>query len=328
MSGEATTSPGRGPPDATTMRPLVIAGSLALTAAFIWATYYFFILGAPGLAPSALLVDTFLVGGAGQLIIAAARGELHPAARLLREPATVFRAALLLGMQLSVLAATYLAGPVDTALLSLVGDVVLTPVALGLLSAEGRGRFRSPVFLIGLIAATGGASLVIVAGARAEPLSGWAWAVTPVVPVAVALYYLATARANRRAPMVPVVGITTLVAAAAGMIVSPLLPGGFGGLWPGSIDGTVIVVTLGLTSFALGPYLYFRAIEMAGLLLPAILMAAIPVFTLVLDFALIRSVPPVLGLLGIPIAIIGAYLALRGPHVAWTREGATDGPRT
>lgn len=318
--------PPPGTPGPTTRR-LAGAAGLALLAAFVWATYYFFVLGAPGVPPSGLLIDPFLAGGLGLLALAGARGELGWTRRLLREPATAYRAALLVVMQVSVLAATYLAGPVDTALLSLLGDVVLTPIALGLLYAEGRGRFRSPLFVSGLVASTAGASLVIVAGAQAEALTGWAWVVTPVVPVAVALYFLYTARGNRETPMVPLVGVTTLVAAGWGAVVSPLLPGGVPGLWPGSLPGVALVVVLGLTSFALGPFLYFRAIERAGLLLPAVLMTAIPVFTLALDVAIDRTVPPLLALLGIPLAVAGAFLALRGPHAAWAGRAGGEPPR-
>jgi drug/metabolite transporter (DMT)-like permease len=83
------------------------------------------------------------------------------------------------------------------------------------------------------------------------------------------------------------------------------------------------VAGLGITSFFLGPYLYFRAIEWAGLLLPALLMATIPVFTLFLALAAFHTAPVLLGLVGIPVAVVGAALALRGSHPGWTPNYAT-----
>ncbi|HYK93183.1 MAG TPA: DMT family transporter [Thermoplasmata archaeon] len=293
------------------------AATAAILAAFLWATYYSFVLGAPGTPPSGLLVDPFLAGAAGFLVLAGVRREIRSVGPLFRDPRSWARASLLVAMQVSVLASTYLTGAVDTSLLSLVGDVVLTPIALVLLYGEGRERFRTPLFGLGLVTATAGATLVIVAGASVEALSGWAWVAAPIVPVAVALYFLYTARANRETPMTALVGQGTLLAGVLGILVSPALPGGLGGLWPASWGSAGVVIAIGLTSFFLGPYLYFRAIESVGIVLPAVLMTAIPVFTLALNVALFHEAPPWLGLAGIPIAVIGSLVALRGPHSGW-----------
>ncbi len=307
-------------------RRILGAVVLASAAAFLWATYYFFVLGAPEIPPSALLVDPFIAGGAGFLVLAGVRQEGGRALQLLRDPAAYGRAGLLLGMQLAVLASTYLTGAVDTSLLSLLGDVVLTPVALLLLYREGGERFRSAGFLAGLLASTVGATFVIAGGAAVETLSGWAWVAAPTVPVLVALYFLYTARANRRVPMAPLVGQATLLAGGFGVAVSPLLPGGTAGLLPASAFDLAVVVALGLTSFFLGPYLYFQAIETSGLVLPALLMTGIPIFTLALEVAIFHSAPPLLALLGIPVAIAGSVVALRGPHAPWTASYSHAGP--
>ncbi len=304
-------------------RRIVGAAVLSLLSAFLWATYYFFVLGAPAIAPSGFLVDPFLAAGAAFLALAARRGEGRWVVHQARSAGAYARVGFLLGMQLSVLASTYLTGPVDTSLLSLLGDVVLTPVALLLLYREGGERFRSPVFLLGLLASTAGAALVIVGGAAVEALSGWAWLVTPTVPVLVAVYFLYTARANRSVPVAPLLGFCTLIAGIVGVALSPLLPGGLLGLLPPSVEDLGVVIALGLTSFFLAPYLYFRAIALAGLVLPAMLMTGIPIFTLFLDLVVFGSVPPLLGLIGVPVALAGSLLALRGPHPPWAPSGSS-----
>jgi drug/metabolite transporter (DMT)-like permease len=89
-----------------------------------------------------------------------------------------------------------------------------------------------------------------------------------------------------------------------------------------------LVIVLGLTSFFVAPYLYFRAIETAGMVLPAVLMATIPVFTLLLSALLLSNIPPIIGLLGIPVAVFGAVLALQGDHAPWTTSYGAQDSRT
>ena len=110
------------------------------------------------------------------------------------------RSALLIAMQVSVLASTYVAGPVDTSLLSLVGDAALTPLLLIVIYREGADRARSPFFLGGLVLSISGATLTIVGGQGARDIQGIGWLVTPAVPLAVALYFLLSARASLRIP--------------------------------------------------------------------------------------------------------------------------------
>ena len=306
----------------------MFAAVLAIVAAFLWATYYFFVLGAPGAQSAALLFYPFVFGAAGFLAAAVGARQTSYLRPLVTDPGSFVRGGLLAAMQLSVLAATYLTGPVDTSLLSLLGDVVLTPIFLYLVYREGGGRFRSVVFLGGLLLSTGGATLVIVGGSAVEPLEGWAWVVAPLVPFIVAAYFLYTARTSRSIPMPALVGEATLVAAAVVLVVSPVLPGGIAGLVPPSAFDWLLLVGVGVTSFFLGPYLYFRAIEAAGIVLPALLMTAIPVFTLGLEVAIDRTAPPLLGLLGIPLAIVGSILAVQGPHAPWTSQySPTDGAK-
>jgi drug/metabolite transporter (DMT)-like permease len=295
-----------------------IAAVLAVVAAFLWATYYFFVLGVtPAVAPDALVFYPFLVGGLAYLGLAVSQGHTRDFARLFVQPLAYLRIALMTSMQLLVLAATYLLGAVDTSLLALLGDVVLTPILLMGLLAEGRERARSVAFLLGLILSTAGASLTIAGGGGAQPVRGLGWAVAILVPVVVAAYFIAAARESRRTPTAAVVAHSILGAAVATLVLSPLTPGGIPGLGVSSLFDIGVVVALGLTSFFLAPWLYFRAIQTAGMLLPAVLMATIPVFTLLLSALVFSSVPAALGIVGIPIAVVGAVLALRGEHAPY-----------
>lgn len=295
---------------------------LALTAALLWASYYYFILAAPDAHPGALLAGPFLAGAVGFLAAAGRAGHARIVRELFTDPSSYLRAGLLVGMQVGVLAATYLTGAVDTSLLSLMGDVVCTPVLIWAIFREGGARFRSAVFLLGMLLSTAGAALVIAGGSTLRPLTGWAWVVAPVVPIVVALYFLFTAKTSRRVPMTALVGQATLLATLFAIGLSPALPGGVAGLVPPNLGDVALIVGVGLTSFYLGPYLYFLAVERVGLVLPALLMTAIPVFTVLLGVAVDRTLPPWLSLAGIPVATVGAVLALQGPHVPWHAEYA------
>jgi hypothetical protein len=297
------------------------AVALSLTAALLWAAYYGFVLGlSPGVPPSGLIFWPFAFGGAGYLgwVLVGKHGAALGG--LFRSPAAWARVGLLLTLQLAVLAETYLAGPVDTSLLSLVGDVVITPVLVMVALREGRHRARDPWFVGGILAATAGATLTIVASGTVRPLSGAATAVAVLVPFVVAVYFLSAAQENRRRPTSAVVAHATLFAALASLVVAPFLPGGFAGLGIPSVRVGLLLATLGLTTFFVAPALYFRAVEETGLVLPAVLMSTIPVFTLLLAATLFRQIPPVLALAGIPVAVVGSVLALQGSHPPWSRQ--------
>ncbi|HKS59332.1 MAG TPA: DMT family transporter, partial [Thermoplasmata archaeon] len=218
------------------------------------------------------------------------------------------------------------AGPVDTSLLSLVGDVVLTPFLVMLLLRAGREKARSPSFLTGVALSAGGATLTIAAGQTLAPLQGWGLLVGPVVPLTVAFYFLLAARAALTVPTSAVVAHATLGCAGLALITAPWVPGGLAGILHVNALELVLLALLGLTSFFLAPVLYFDAIHRAGIVLPALLMAAIPVFTLLLSWFVLGIVPPWLAIAGIPVAVVGALLAVRGSHVPWAPE-YPRGPR-
>jgi len=296
-------------------RPAVLlAGLLAVLAAFVWSTYYFFALDlqARGVGEGSITAYPFLAGGLAYLLYVRDQNEDGALRPLHRDWAAYARIGLLVAMQLLVLVATFGLGPVDTSLLTLVGDVVVTPVLVMWIFHEGRARARSVTFVGGVALSTAGASLAIVAGGSASPIAGLQWTVAIALPLVVATYFLWTARAGRKVPTAPLVAHATLGAAVVALVLMPLLPGGIGGYLVRDPLDIVLLALMGVTSFFLGPLLYFWAIERVGIVLPAVLMATIPVFTLALGVALDRSLPPWLGLVGLPVAVLGSVVALRG----------------
>lgn len=291
-----------------------IAAGLALAAAFVWATYYFFVLDLQsrgvGVAPN--VAYAFLAGGVAYLIAAWAGGHGPALREVATAPLAYGRAAMLVAMQLLVIAGTYGLGPVDTSLLTLVADTVLTPFLVLTIFREGRERLGSPAFFGGVGACTLGAALAIASGSGAQNVAGAEWAVVILLPIVIAVYFLWVARVGRTVANEPLLTHATLVAAAAIFVAAPFLPGGAGGLIRIDPVDALLLTVNGVLAFFVGPWLYFRAIRMVGMILPAILMSTIPVFTLILGVLLDRTVPPTLALVGLPVAVFGAFLAMRG----------------
>jgi drug/metabolite transporter (DMT)-like permease len=299
-----------------------VAIALALAAAFLWATYYLFVLWlAPGTAASATLVFPFLFGGLAYSLWAVSRGHGGAWLRLWSSPMAYLRIALLVGMQVSVLATTYLAGPVDSALLSLIGDVVVTPIIVAYLLGIGRAHVHTSLFAAGLLLSVAGGALTIVAGQSLVGLRTWEWLVVPAVPLTVAFFFLLTARENQTTAPPAVVGQSMLAAGLVTVALAPLIPGGWPGLAVASAEPLLLLALCGLTSFFVAPAIYFLAIERAGLIVPPMLMTGIPVFTLVLSAGVLGIALPWIGVAGIPVAVLGAILALRGE----TSNPAPDG---
>lgn len=296
---------------------------LPLGAALLWAAYYVFVLGVtPGTRPSAVFTYPFLFGGVTYALWSLARGEGRAWVAVWRAPAAYGRVGLLLGMQLSVLASTYLAGPVDTSLLSLIGDVVLTPLVVALWVHGYRGRFGSPTLWFGMLLCLLGGGLAIVGGGGLVAVSHWGYLVVVTIPVTVAFYFLASARASEQVPASAVVGQSMLAAGFVGLAISPLLPGGPGALVTVGPLPLALLAATGFTSFFLAPVMYFDSIRRAGLVIPPLLMTGIPVFAGFLGWAILGIAVPVLGLVGIPIAVVGAVLALRGETAAGAASAA------
>jgi drug/metabolite transporter (DMT)-like permease len=293
------------------------AVGLPLGAALLWASYYIFVLGVtPGTAPSAVLALPFLVGGLAYAGWAYAHGHGAAFVALWTQPAAYVRVALLMGMQLSVLASTYLAGPVDTSLLSLIGDVVLTPIVVAAWFAGYRGRFGSRVLWLGMGLCIVGGGLAIAGGGGLVAVRSWGYLIVIAIPVTVAFFFLASARANEQAPATAVVGQSMLAAGIVGVAIAPLLPGGLAGVAHVAPLPFGLLVATGLTSFFIAPAMYFDSIRRVGLVIPPLLMTGIPVFAGILGWAILGIAIPPLGIVGIPVAVVGAILALRGETAA------------
>ncbi len=289
-----------------------VSVALCLAAAFGWATYYLFVLWVtPGTSPSAIIVLPFAVGGATYSAWAVLRGHARAFARTWTEPAAYLRTSLLLGMQLAVLASTYLTGPVDTSLLTLIGDVVVTPLVAVWLVGQYRASVGTPLFAAGLLLSLAGGALAVLGGRRLSPVADVGWAAVVAVPLTVAFFFFLSARAGEGRPSAAVVAPSMLTAAAAGLLVAPWLPGGEAGVFHVAPLPLVVLVATGLTSFFLSPVLYFHAIDRLGLVLPPTLLTAIPVFTLLLSALVLGLELPPLAILGVPVAAVGGILAIR-----------------
>jgi drug/metabolite transporter (DMT)-like permease len=283
-----------------------------LTAAFLWAAYYIFVLAVtPAARPSAVFALPFLFGGAAYTVWCYAEGNARALLRLWLQPEAYVRVALLLGMQLSVLASTYLAGPVDTSLLSLIGDVVLTPIIVAAWFVTYRGRLGAPLLWLGMSLCLVGGGLAIVGNHGLTALHGVGYVVLIAIPFTVAAFFLACARENERSPPSAVVGQAMLAAGVVGVAISPALPGGTPGLLALTPWIVLILAATGLTSFFLAPALYFESLRRAGLVVPPMMMTGIPVFAALLTWGVLGMAIPLIGILGIPVAVAGALLALR-----------------
>lgn len=290
-----------------------VAVGLSLAAAFLWATYYVFVLAVEGLAtPAAVIVYPFVFGGIAYALWAIAAGHGKALVALWWQPMAYVRTSLLVGMQVSVLAATYLTGPVDASLLSLIGDVVMTPLIVAFVLGAHRAHVRSAAFSVGLLLSLVGGSLTIAGGQSLGAVHDLGWLVVPAVPITVATYFLLSARENERTAPSAVVAQSMLAAAIASALLSPLLPGGAPGLVVADPYVLGVLAAIGVTSFFLAPMVYFLAIGRIGLVTPPMLMTGIPVFTLVLSATVLRLSVPWIAAAGIPVAVVGAILTLRG----------------
>ncbi|MGC2288307.1 MAG: DMT family transporter [Thermoplasmata archaeon] len=286
---------------------------MALTSAFLWATYFFFVLAmTPGTSASAVATYPFLIGGAMYVAWAAYWGHGRVVLHLFGERSAWGRVGLISAMQLSVLACTYLAGAVDTSLLALLGDAAMTPLLAMVVLKEGRHRARSLPFVGGLILAGFGATLTIVAGGSATGFHGWSLVIAPLVPLSVGGFYILSAQAGQHRPSSAVVGQSTLAGGFVCLLLAGVLPGGWHGLVLTAPIPIVLMVGVAATSFFIAPALYFRAVARSGIVLPALFQVMIPIFALLLSAVLLHKVPAPLGLLGLPIAVIGGFFAYRG----------------
>jgi drug/metabolite transporter (DMT)-like permease len=299
-----------------------VAIAYSVLAAFLWATYYLFVLLLDGrISPVGLLADPFLFGGVAYTIWVLRQGDVGVMLRLFASPLQWVRILLFLLNQVAILSLTLIGGAVDASLLSLVGDAALTPLCVMLIFSEGRDRLRSPLFIGGLLLSSSGAVLTIIGGGTVVPLNGIYLLFAAVIPVAIAGFFVSAARAGRTIPVSAVAGNAALGAGLLALLGIVLVPSAAIIVLPRSALDLTLIATAGVLTFCVAPALYFSAIARTGIILPALLMAGIPVFTVGIETALNGHLPPPLALLGVPVAIVGAILAIEG-----TRETAPVAP--
>ncbi len=291
------------------------AATLAFLAAILWATYYPFVLWLSPDVDGAVLAFPFLFGGLPFLVVAARRtgGGWADALAPLRTREGLLAGVLLVAMQADVVVSTRLAGAVTTAILTLLGDVALIPAMNLVLWNEGREQVMRPVFWGGVAVATFGGTLSIVGGGGVTGLSGTAWLVALPLPFLVGAYFLLVARLSRTTPTEHLVASASLLAFAIAAVGAVLLTG-IGG-FPGPLDsrGWVLLVVLGVTSFFLGPWFFFESARRLSVVVPAVINATIPVFTLLFVVVLLGTTVAWVAVLGVPLAFLGGALALMGP---------------
>lgn len=291
-----------------------LAGGLA---AFLWASYYVFVLALP-VGEDGLLIDLpFLF--AGLLFLVAYPGR-RPGGALgvLRTCATwpgIVRGGIFALVQLDVVLATRWAGAVDASLVTLLADVVATPLLVLAVVHEDAGKVRSKVFWLGVLLASSGAAATILGNGQAVPLSLPALLSLVPLPFLIAVYFVWVNQASKRAPAGEVLGAASLMAFVVGSLGGVLV---FGPAWatysPVTFDQVVIMVVVGLTSFYLGPFAYFWAAGRTTIVLPAVLQALIPVFTLMMIALLALQRFSWVAWIGVPLAFLGSVVAVAEPR--------------
>ncbi len=296
-------------------RPAAAGGITAsVGAAFLWATYYVFLLLLPGVSPLVLTVVPFLVGAVGFFALLAVRG-LPPREWLVgwARPGTLFRGGLLLALQVDVVLATRLTGAVDTSLATLLGDALVTPLLVSASYGTGGERLRWRSFQAGIGLSTAGAVLAIVGGGTVAGLRPEGALLLLPLPIFVGVYFASVAQRAQVEPMPRLVAQASATAAFLGLPVGFLLGGTWfsaAGLTAGSLG---VLGVMGITSFFVAPWAYFYAASRLSLVVPAVLQALIPVFTLLLVVAFaLGSVDPY-AWVGVPLAFVGGVLAVQEP---------------
>ncbi|MDE1821723.1 MAG: DMT family transporter [Euryarchaeota archaeon] len=298
-------------------RANLLAGAAGGLAAFIWASYYILLVLLPRVPTPTVIVVPFLVAGSAFLV--GHPGRLRRgAATLLRRlptPAGIALGLIFLILQIDVVLATRLTGAVDAALVTLLADVVATPLLVFALLRQDADRFRSVAFWGGVAVAALGAVGTIFAGGSGRPLTLAGAASLIPLPFLVAVFFVWVNEESRSTPAGEVLGAAALLAGFVGLAGGVLL---FGPGWtsaPLAPAQWAALLAMGLSSFYLAPWAYFWAAQRTSILVPAVLQALIPVFTLVLVAALIAPVPWI-AWVGVPLAFGGSAVAVLAPERA------------
>lgn len=289
-----------------------LAVGAGMVAAILWASYYVFLLGLPEKANFLILVVPFLAAGLIFLVPVPGSGTGGPA-NLLRmsvSPGGLLRGALLVILQVDVIVATRWAGAVDASLATLLADVVATPLLVFAFYRADASRVRAVAFWVGVAVASVGAAVTIFAGGSTRPLSLLSGLVLVPLPFVIAFYFVLVNEAVKKAPSPDVLGAAALTAALFGAVATVLLVGPAALSVPLDLLQWAVLVVIGVTAFYVAPWMYFWAAAKTSIVIPAVLQALIPVFTLILVALLgLEAVAPI-AWVGVPIAFVGSVVAV------------------
>lgn len=294
-----------------------IAVGAAGGAAVLWATYYLFVLSLPTADNLAIILLTPGIGGAVTLLAALRieRPDWAGLRRALSDPRVLAAGVLLLAFQFGAVLAIRSVGAVNVSLIVLASDVVGTPLIVVLLLHREGPRFRNPTFLtgVGLIALAG--TVTIVAGGSPEPLSLITLALGLPLFLVSCLFVVTTDLATRRQPVLVVLGVGPLVVSAVASLVAVAVVGAPAVIGATDLRSLLLLLLMSLTNYTLAPALFFWSARRISLVLPSVLQAAIPVFTLI--YVGVSGLQPVtaVGLVGVPLCFLGALVAVRSTMV-------------
>jgi drug/metabolite transporter (DMT)-like permease len=287
----------------------------AAGAALLWASYYPFVLAIPNADTVAVWALPPLFGGLTSTLLALfdGSGGSRAVARLLMRPSSAVLGVLFLAYQVNAILATRTVGSIDTSLVVLLSDILVTPLLLYAIYREGGRRLRYPVFWGGVALLGVGAALAIGGGAPPSTFGRDALAILLPLPLVTSFLVLRMDRGTRRAPLVPVLAAMMLLAFIVGAVGATALFGP-GVVFPPWDPRTYTLFALyGVTNFSLAPILFFWSAQRISLVVPSVLQAATPIFALALVVLLGFTTAPALALLGVPLAVAGGIAAIVEP---------------
>lgn len=309
-------------------RARTLAGLAGTLAAVIWASYYILLILLPGVAGTMVVVLPFAVAAVAFLLWHPDRthgGSPRILLERLATPTGLCLGALFLALQVDVVLATRWAGAVDASLVTLLADVVATPLIVFGLFRQDTERFRSWAFWGGVAVASIGAAGTIVAGGSGEALTRAGILSLLPLPFLIGFYFVWVNEESRHVSSGEVLGAAALAAALLGAVLGSVLFGPSWALTSLTPPQWLALVVMGLTTFYLAPFAYFWAARKTSILVPAVLQALIPVFTLLM-VALLGYHFPWIAWLGVPLAFLGSAIAVLSPVPATGEAHPTAGP--
>ncbi len=287
------------------MRSSTLAGAfLAVSAAFVWATYYVFVAYGRSIDAAALFFYPSLFGSLFFIAHGALNGRSFPLPSKRRD--YLLPAAGYISSQLLIIYSILLNGGVVTSIFILVGDTILSPT---IIFASGRNRFRPrlPLLAGGVAVLVSSAAVLTILGGRITSTSDEGILLLILIPPALSLFFVYTNERIMADGMSRILGPTFLVSAAFTALYA-VAAGTPAILYPHSPQDLLLLLVIGLTSMYAGYLLFFRASRSAGFTLTSILMALIPPFTLVLEVIFLGFEATPLAALLIALAAFGAVL--------------------